>query len=152
MATLFIPVGIPGCGKSTFAESLDTTIPVSTDAIREALGDVNDQSKNNEVFAIFHNMIGIFLKDGISVYADATNLDSESRGRLRGIAQEAGAKTHVLLFRNLEQAIRRNAERDRVVPADVMMRMIEKYERSVNALDHHGATLFDHITEVGSVR
>ena len=151
MATLFIPVGIPGCGKSTFARSLDGIIAVSTDEIREALcKDVNDQSKNDEVFATFHKMIEVFLGDGISVYADATNLTSQSRDRLRIIAKEAGAKTHVILFRNLEQAIRRNAERDRVVPADVMLRMIEKYERSVSAL--RATMIYDHITEVSSAR
>jgi predicted kinase len=149
MATLLIPVGIPGCGKSHWAEAIGTAV-VSTDMIREYLtGDVNDQSQNDRVFENFYAAIEKGLLLG-NVYADATNLGGMARAELRLIAQRTDATTHLILFRNLEQAIRRNAERERVVPSDVMMRMIEKYERAVTAIQRHER--YDYITEVSSVR
>lgn len=59
---LYIMVGLSGSGKSTIAKEIaeteENTIIVSSDAIREELtGKVEDQSKNEEVFKIFHNRI-----------------------------------------------------------------------------------------------
>lgn len=157
---LHIPVGIPGCGKSTFSDRLDA-LCVSTDAFRASLSNVNDQSKNDQVFAMFHQAIGVCLRLGErNVFADATNLDSRSRENLREIVSKANAsaieygidrdiKTHLILFRNTEQAIKRNRARDRVVPADVMMRMIDKYERSLLSIPDEQ---YDYITEVSATR
>lgn len=147
---LYIPVGIPGCGKSTWANGLLDGVNIeSTDAIRASLGDVNDQQKNDDVFATWHHWIEAGLQDRESVYADATNLDGHARGTLRMIAQRTGAKTHLILFRNLEQAISRNLKRERTVPADVMIRMISKYERAAQDISYEN---YDYITEVSAVR
>ena len=162
MATLFIPVGIPGCGKSHLAHGLHPYAIVSTDAIRAQLGDVNDQSRNDQVFAQFHCNIHNFLAMGKSVFADATNLDARARGNLRDIADQITTKamsgqltdwwpvtTHLILFRNVDQAIKRNRTRDRTVPEDVMYRMLEKYER---ALAEIWSEPYDYVTEVSATR
>lgn len=145
---LFIPVGIPGCGKSTMADSLSLYI-VSSDIIRASLSDVNDQSRNGEVFNIFHETLDAHLKADMHVMADATNLDRGSRAELRRIAERNNVRTHLILFRNVEQAIQRNSERERVVPADVMLRMIDKYERAIQDIDQEH---YDFVTEVTAVR
>ena len=59
---LYVLVGLSGSGKSTLAaqlaESDENTVIVSSDAIREELtGKIEDQSRNNEVFEIFHQRI-----------------------------------------------------------------------------------------------
>lgn len=154
MSRLYIPVGIPGCGKSTFATSFGLgdypAVVVSSDAIRESLGDVNDQSKNGAVFAAFHELIDFYLfRNGVDVFADATNLDFRARQTLRGLADHAHATTHLILFANLDEAILRNRKRDRVVPDDVMTRMIGKYERAKFEIWQEQ---YDSITEVRSVR
>ena len=48
MANMIMMCGLPGSGKSTYAEKLEEEgyIIHSSDKIREELGDVNDQSKN----------------------------------------------------------------------------------------------------------
>jgi predicted kinase len=166
MSILYIPVGIPGCGKSTLALGLGPNAIISTDEIRGRLGDVNDQSKNDQVFAQFHFEIHTFLMGDKSVFADATNLDKRARERLLGIAKQINdiaydvqdltkgemvwpVQTHLLLFRNMAQALERNQKRERTVPDDVMLRMIEKYERAVTDI---GSENYDYVTEVSAVR
>lgn len=150
---LYIPVGIPGCGKSSFVRTINCPYVVSTDAIREWIAkDVNDQSRNADVFKQYHELIRLNLagcESYESVFADATNLDRSSRSDLRKIAQDVGAKTHLILFRNLPQAITRNASRERVVSYDVMTRMIEKYEWAIMDIPNEN---YDYVTEVSAVR
>lgn len=150
---LFIPVGIPGCGKSHFGRSLGADI-VSTDAIRKVLtGSEDDQTRNADVFAQFHGMIHVKLINGRSVYADATNLRDFARERLLREVESARRirpiKTHLILFRNVHQAIDRNGTRTRVVPSDIMIKMLGQYEKAVVDLAHE---TYDFVTEVSATR
>ena len=81
MAILGILVGLSASGKSTMADRLKSKgyKIVSSDAIREELSFYEDQSRNNEVFKIFHKRIGDYLENGENVVADATNLTIKSR-------------------------------------------------------------------------
>lgn len=131
MANLYMPVGIPGCGKSFFAQTFfPTTYQVSTDAIRlELTGDENSQEANDAVFETFHQRIRDTLADGWNVYADATNLKAFARENLRNQMGDLD-QIHCILFRNGLQALARNKTRERRVPDDVMMyRMLPAYER-----------------------
>ena len=157
MPVLHIPVGIPGCGKSSLAPVINpNALIVSSDAIREEMGDVYDQSRNDEVFLEFHERIEDFLTAGFDVYADATSLNKFARDKLFGLAVRVsegypagqGVTTHILLFRNLEQAIRRNSLREVPVPGEAMLRMIEKYEQTIQSIYDEG---WDHITEISKV-
>lgn len=153
MSILFIPIGIPGCGKSTFARGLGADI-VSSDTIRALLtGDENDQTRNGEVFKQFHARIYSDLSNGRNVFADATNLTVSARKALLDEAETARkvqpVTTHVILFKNPAQALRRNNSRDRVVPEDVMLKMLEKYEQTLSNLWSEN---YDHITEVSATR
>ena len=70
---LWIMVGLSGSGKSTVAKEIavmeENTIIVSSDAIREELtGKVEDQTKNDEVFKIFHKRIRKGLENIIISY------------------------------------------------------------------------------------
>lgn len=136
MSKLFILVGIPGTGKSTWANTfLSHAEVVSSDAIREELtGDATDQSVNKQVFNLFHQRIGEQLAQQNDVIADSTALDARSRAELVSIAATFDADVYLVVFSNLAQAARRNATRDRVVPDDVMIRMIDKYERFLRDL------------------
>lgn len=128
---LWIPVGIPGCGKSHWADATGYPI-VSTDAIRAIVAkDVNDQSRNEEVFAYFHDQIRLYLLNARQVVADATNLRDFARERLRNIATATNAETHLVIFANPLEALMRNRRRERVVPEDVMYRMLDQYERAM---------------------
>lgn len=78
------------CGLSASGKSQHTSIVannrnseciiLSTDAIRANIcGSVEDQSKNKEVFQTFHSLIAKYLKNGIDVVAEATNITMKSR-------------------------------------------------------------------------
>lgn len=129
-ARLFIPVGIPGCGKSHWAGHSAHAI-VSTDEIRGRCGDVNDQSNNDEVFQTFHRELYVHLLRRQSVVADATNLRDFARKGLRNLATMTGAETHLVVFQNPLQALMRNRQRERTVPEDVMYRMVDQFERAL---------------------
>lgn len=167
MPVLFIPIAIPGAGKSAMAEVSGADAIVSTDQLRlELTGDMNSQDANAEVFRRYYQNIDLFLRGSKDVWADATNLEAFSRLKLRSIADritdEANdlqdltrghilwpVRTHAIIFRNLDQAIARNYARDRVVPKDVMERMIEKYERALMDIVHED---YDFVTEVSATR
>jgi predicted kinase len=138
-ATLYIPVGIPGSGKSTWARDRGLRI-VSTDDIRlelfgtlTAANDPTVREVNNAmVFQTFHDKIAIMLRGGTDVVADATNLHASARRTLRKIARESGAHAVVVLFDNIGQAVQRNNARlesdpDRFVPDEVMDKMIMQF-------------------------
>jgi predicted kinase len=146
MTDLFIPVGIPGCGKSTWGEIMFGQAAChSTDAIRaepEFGGDVNKQSNNDAVFIEFHRRILADLENWGSthrVYADATNVTSRARHKLYKLAEIAKVDVHLVVFNNLTQAYARNARRDRVVPPEAMARMLQNFEQTLMDLPYEGS-------------
>lgn len=149
-------VGIPGCGKSTFITNYlndGKAAVVSSDAIRLELSQHYDQSRNDEVFGLFHGRIREHLSHNVDVVADATHLTRRSREE---VANNAGPwdKVHVVFFKNTDQAIARNRARGTVdngmVPEDVMMeKMLPRYEDTCRDLWQER---YDSVTEIKGVR
>lgn len=141
MAKLHIPVGIPGCGKSTFAWTVlehSNLRVVSSDAIRLELSHDYDQTRNDEVFAIFHQRIEDYLLNDLDVFADATNLNAFARENLYKIADRACAEVHAWVFANVNQAVIRNGARSPEggrVPVPAMEYMFEKWEQTLSVID-----------------
>lgn len=134
MSKLYVPIGIPGSGKSTWCRENLRAPCVSTDGIRTSFGDVNDQSNNDEVFRLYHMAIERYLQGNVDCVADATNLTHKARKGLYEIALGENAEVHLILFKNVGQAFARNAKRARRVPDDVMLRMLDNYERTLRLL------------------
>jgi predicted kinase len=154
-AKLFILVGVPGCGKSTWARRVLGGVHVSSDEIRQELfGDEYNAKQNQQVFERFYKEIDKFLLTGINVIADATNLNSFARTELRRIADIVGCETHLFFFTNVEQALLRNAERDgeqhgsKRVPNEGMTLMLEKYELARRDIPLES---YNSVTYIGSV-
>lgn len=130
--TMWVLVGLSGSGKSTIATQIanenPNTIIVSSDVIREELtGNENDQSKNEDVFKIFHKRIREYLIKEINVIADATNLTMKSRRAI--LMNTLGLKVNKIccvIVKRFEQCKIDNSNRLRVVPE----RVIEKQLRS----------------------
>lgn len=78
---LHVLIGPTGAGKTTLAEEhWNRDMIVSSDRIREELlGDPSDQSKNNEVFEVFHSLIKRRLDLGLDTVADATSIRRKDR-------------------------------------------------------------------------
>lgn len=159
MSSLIIPVGIPGSGKSTWVREVfpSAYIP-SSDAIRvrlfgslEAAHVAEVKEHNNKlVFETFHNELEIELAAGLTTVADATNLNREARAKLREIAGRLNAKTHLVFFQNVDQAVMRNSRRgpeDRV-PAEAMAAMLSKYWDTMVRLPQEQ---YDFVTKISSV-
>lgn len=161
---LVIPIGVPGCGKSTFVKDLfDLKYAIiSSDEIRKTLfgslvvahagNDPVEKAENNaRVFDLFHNKISESLRYSIDTVADATSLNPLSRETLRGIAEEQGATTHAILFKNPTEALVQNRARpdDTRVPEDKMMDFIAKYYEVLNDFPFERYT---RVTEIRSFR
>lgn len=129
----YMTVGLVGSGKSYYAEKLAKEINAtvfSSDKLREEMfGNVNEQSKNGELFQELHRRIKECLKSGKNAIYDATNISSKRR---RSFLQELNKidceKRCVIMATPYEQCLQNNASRDRKVPEDV----IEKMYRSWN--------------------
>ena len=124
--------GLPGSGKSTWAnankDKLNAVIH-SSDAIRDQLGDINDQSKNELVFKILHNRVKEDLLCGQNVIVDATGLNRKKRKYfidyvLRNVPCE---KVCVLFATPIISCRKNNRNRDRQVPDDVITRMVKSF-------------------------
>lgn len=132
---LIIMIGISSSGKSTIAKQIaerDNCIIVSSDAIRGEIceGGVSDQSKNEEVFQIFHRRIRENLLKGNNIIADATNITMRSRraifNSVRGIDCY---KIGYLVVKSIENCIKDNKNDDRVaVPDEVIYRQVKKFQ------------------------
>ena len=124
--------GIPGSGKSHCAEYLEKEegyVVHSSDKLREELGDVNDQSKNEEVFKILHQRVKEDLNAGKSVVYDATNLSRRRRvAFLQEIKNIPCRKVCVLIATPWEICLEQNDKRLRRVPDDVMWRMYKSFQ------------------------
>ena len=130
MVKFYFMVGLPGSGKSTYTEKLkeEGVIVHSSDAIREEFGDVNDQSKNAEVFETLHNRVKSDLKDGKSVTYDATNLNRRRRiAFLNELKNIPCKKICVLIATPYEMCVAQNFERHRKVPAEVLWNMYKSF-------------------------
>jgi predicted kinase len=145
MPELHITVGIPGCGKSTFADEYGSqtgAIVVSSDKLREELtGNVEDQSRNRDLFGILHQRVSTILDEGYSVLVDATNLKPEYRKNLMAIALDLEVPAYAHWFEvslDYSACQTRNLARERVVPERVMKRFHKAF-----CLDCTPATLGD---------
>lgn len=125
---LYMLVGLPGSGKSTFATELSYNtgaIICSSDEMRITLcGDENSQNKNPDVFTMLHKKIKELLKLGRNVIYDATNISSKRRSAfLKTIGHIDCVKKCIIIATPYEVCIRRNLKRQRRVPEAVIKRM-----------------------------
>lgn len=136
---LIIMVGISGAGKSSVAESISYNlrtygrdcVTVSSDSIRGEIcdGGVQDQSKNAEVFQIFHSRIQEHLKSGLDVIADATNITMKSRRAI--INAVKGIDCHITAFvvaKQIEDCLEDNLERQYPVPHHVILKQAGRFQ------------------------
>ena len=119
-------LGLPGAGKTYYADQLEEQgyIVHSSDKIREEFGDINDQSKNNDVFQILHKRVKDDLKAGMSVVYDATNTKYKRRmGFLRELKNIDCEKICQWVYLPYEKCLEKNAARKRNIPEEVIKRM-----------------------------
>lgn len=131
--TLYFLIGVPGCGKSTYAEELAQenevgTCIVSSDEIRKTLyGNESCQDNPSKVFAFAHNIIKNQLQVGYDVIFDATNIYKHNREQLiKEILFEVRKPVRFVAIyfdTPISECIKRQEYRNRKVPQKVIEKM-----------------------------
>lgn len=140
--TLILPVGPPGCGKSTLREwfinrrVLPKRAVVSPDDLRVWLtGERADQTANNAVFSVVRTVVQERLRRNLNVYLDATNLTGLSDWL--NLAAEHSQPAIIVTFKASDDTpllMERNRTREHPVPDEVLGKMIVRWENQKYSL------------------
>jgi len=134
--TLYITVGLPGSGKSTYAKNFikDKDIEyLSSDELRAKFGSgETDQTCTNQVFSHIKKTVDEFLKDGKNVLVDATSVNRKERSDYINTAKKYGAKVVAIVFKMDRQGLidrnkKRGEQGGREVPTFVIDKMLAKF-------------------------
>lgn len=138
---LILTRGIPASGKSTYAmkwvmEDLQNRVRVNRDDIRfelykkyVLLNEKGETDRNAEgrVTQVEQKRIRQALKEGKSVIVDNTNLSPRIVNTYQKMAKDAKVTfAHKDFPITMQEALKRNAARDRVVPPEVIERMYKQ--------------------------
>ena len=134
---LVFTVGIPGAGKSAWIHTMKGYVVINPDSIRAGLGDISDQTKNTQVWAIAKDKVREALSKGKNVILDATNLVSGYRKFfLEGLPDHnLKAKVFSVDPTEAKRRIKEDIEKGRqraVVPDDVIDRMYEQFKETMD--------------------
>lgn len=137
--TLYVPIGPPGCGKSSLGKKMvqhgiiTSDAIVSSDAIRELVsGDPMNQDCTPVAFRIVDLILEYRLKNNLHVYMDATNLTAKPRSLM--LDKALGYKQNIVIYLTSlteDQILERNSSDHRVkngtvVPDHAMERMFQR--------------------------
>jgi predicted kinase len=129
---LWVLVGPPGCGKSTYAEKLvkehENTVIVSTDDIRKEIFNSEEIQKKGkkggstiwgEAYQRMENLLSFEKKN---VIFNATCINYQMRQNLISKAQKRKIPIHIIYFlTDLETCLKNNKSRKRQVPEDILI-------------------------------
>lgn len=131
--SLILLVGIPGSGKTTYAEKYiqehNNAIHLSSDKIRAELwGNEATQGDNNEVFSLMQSRAIDALNNGQSVVYDATNITRKDRSYIIALCPKFAKIECHIIWASIETCIERDANRKRTVGKKVIDRMLKRFQ------------------------
>jgi len=135
--TIYIAVGLPGSGKSTYAKNFikDKDIEyLSSDELRAVFGkSEEDQTVTPLVFGHIKRKVDEYLKSGKNVLVDATSVNRKERSDYIKTAKKYGAKVVAIVFKMDRQGLidrnkKRGEQGGREVPTFVIDKMLAKFE------------------------
>ena len=130
--TILILVGVPACGKSTFAREFikgkSTWIRVNRDDIRLMCGDYWVPSREGLINTLEETSITSALEQGYNVIIDATNLNPKTKVKWEGIASKFNANVEYKeIVIPYKEAVKRDKNRDLQVGEDTIRTFYRKY-------------------------
>ena len=152
MSRLYVMVGLPGAGKDYFINKNkeENDVVISSDDIRAELGDVNDQSRNVEVFATMYERINKALAEGKTVWANATFLIPRYRKTVIKCGLDNNAEIYAIYVKSsVERCIANQALRDRKVPTEVIKKMNNRLTPPKMEEGFNGVVLWEYLWNEG---
>jgi predicted kinase len=130
--------GLPAAGKDTWIQNNYFDYPViSLDDLRDEL-DVSPRDEQGEVVFKARETARTYLRRNQDFVWNATNLTSFLRRQLISLFHSYGAKVKIIYMEApYSEIIKRNRERSRSVPENVIGRMITKLEVPDMTEAHH---------------
>ena len=130
---LILLVGIPGSGKTTYAEKYikehPDTVHLSSDKIRAELwGNEATQGDNSEVFSLMQSRAIEALNNGKDVVYDATNVTRKDRAYIISICPNFVKIECHIIWAPIEMCIERDAARARTVGKEVIDKMLKRFQ------------------------
>jgi predicted kinase len=146
---LVVLVGASGSGKSAWAQArYRPQEVVSSDQLRGVVGSgEHDLDASADAFALLDQIVAARLKRGLNTVVDTLGLDPARRRAQLEAARQAGLPAVAMLF-DTDPALcrRRNAQRDRSVPAAVLDGQLRRVPAVASELDAEG---WDLVTRPG---
>lgn len=123
--------GIPGSGKSTYAQSFEELgwVHLSSDLIRKELyGDESIHGNPNEVFSLMQERAVDALNNGKSVIYDSTALTRKDRAGIIAACPKFAKIECKVIWAPIETCIERDAARERTVGKEVIDKMLKRFQ------------------------
>jgi alkanesulfonate monooxygenase SsuD/methylene tetrahydromethanopterin reductase-like flavin-dependent oxidoreductase (luciferase family)/predicted kinase len=147
---LVVLIGAAGAGKSTWAlERYRRAEVVSSDDLRGVVGSgPADLDASADAFDLLERIVAARLSRGLATVVDTLGLDAERRIAWRDAARAAGLPAvAVLVDTPGDECRRRNALRDRPVPASVLNEQVRRAAAVRDGLHSEG---WDHLEIVSA--
>lgn len=147
---LVVLVGASGAGKSTWAAArYRGEEVVSSDALRGVLGSgPHDLDASTDAFAVLETVVAARLGRGLTTVVDTLGLDATKRRAWLGAARARGLPAVAVVLDTPDaECRRRNAARDRPVPAPVLAGQLRTVRDVRPLLDAEG---WDRVVEVAA--
>ena len=134
--TITYLIGLPGSGKSSYANTLPTHLVVSRDTFIESYPGSTYQEKwqnsdQTQIDKLFHAKLRQVYQDHNSVIIDATNLTKKGRTKLRNIITNGTnapvSTTGIIIPTDLDICIERRSTGLKTVNANVITQMSSKF-------------------------
>ena len=149
---LVVLVGASGSGKSTWAAGrYRAPEVVSSDALRGVAGSgPHDLDASADAFGLLETIVSARLGRGLTTVVDTLGLDAVRRADWLARARAAGLPAVAVLLATTEaECRRRNAARDRPVPAPVLAGQLRTVRDLRPALDEEGWDLVVEVADDG---
>jgi predicted kinase len=151
MKRIIFTVGAAGAGKSTWVKNnfnlVDSSIiRINADAIRYMLyGDENIQGNGKDIFYIVYTLFeqALHTPSIETIIVDNTNINYQVRKMFYKMIDFSKCDVFLKIFSDHVQAIHQNKNRERVVPDEVVMRMINRFEGLCPEESNLGVKLYE---------